>query len=1132
MNDRSSGRGHSRGRGRDRGRGHGRGTHYKDNRSSTNHANRIDDVSQEDENNEYGLFKVETQHAQNGLSGKRHRVEPYLIEVLVNGKKLTMEIDTGAATSVISSSTFHSVWKEGDDRPKLSETNAILRSYNRERIPIVGTTDVQVNYGNQSATLPLTVVEGDGENLLGRDWLQAIRLDWGKILNVRNEGLQDILNSYSDVFQDDIGEFKDQKVTIEITSNVPRFYKHRNVAYALRQKVDDELERLEKQGIIKPVQYSDWAAPIVPVVKSNGNIRICGDYKLTVNKVARTNVYPIPLIEDLFASLSGGKTFTKLDLSQAYQQLTLDEESQKLTTINTHRGLYQYQHLPFGISTAPAVFQRTMECLLKDIPHVCVYLDDILVTGASEQEHLENMKEVLSRLSKAGLRLNAQKCKFMVGSVEYLGHKIDAQGLHPLDEKVKAIVSAPAPCNVAELKSFLGLVQYYQRFLPNLATTLAPLHRLLRKEVTWSWGAQQKKAFNMVKGHLSSCDLLTHYDPHKKLVLACDASPYGVGAVLSHQSDDGVEKPIAFASRSLSQAEKNYSQLDREALAIIFGTKKFHQYIYGRSFALLSDHKPLESIFSRDKGISQMASSRIQRWTLTLSAYNYTIEYRKGTSLANADCMSRLPLPYTPPNPPLPGDTILLLEAMDASPVKSWQIKQWTDRDPTLSRVRNFLLSGWPSINLEESFTPFVKRKHELSVLDGCVLWGNRIVVPPQGREIVVNMLHEAHPGISRMKSVARGFVWWPKMDDELELKVKTCSVCQQSRPVQAEASLHFWEWPEHPWSRLHLDYAGPFLGKMFLVCIDAHSKWLEVFPVNSATSTATIDCLRHMFATHGLPDQVVTDNGTCFTREEFSVFMKRNGITHTCVAPYHPASNGLAERAVQTFKSGIKHMTGGTLDTKLARFLFRYRLTPQTTTGLSPAELLLRRRPKSHLNLLHPDMSCKVRNKQEQQKSVHDAHAKDRHLQVGDLVYVLNFRPGDKWLSGIITERTGPVSFHVRLDNGGVVKRHIDHLRLRHVLKHESQHDKSVPSTHEQSVLPELPDKLPMLPEPGNIPVLPGTPHLQDEVTSTRPEPQQVLPEALSPTQSDSCGAQEFRRSSRIRKAPDRLNLKIAAEL
>ncbi|XP_048249134.1 uncharacterized protein K02A2.6-like [Haliotis rufescens] len=860
MNDRSSGRGHSRGR--DRGRCHGRGTHYKDNRSSTNHAYRIDDVSQEDENNEYGLFKVETQHAQNGLSGKRHRVEPYLIEVLVNGKKLTMEIDTCAATSVISSSTFHSVWKEGDDRPKLY----------------------------------------------------------------------------------DIGEFKGQKVTIDITSNVPRFYKHRNVAYALRQKVDDELECLEKQGIIKPVQYSDWAAPIVPVVKSNGNIRICGDYKLTVNKVARTNVYPIPRIEDLFASLSGGKTFTKLDLSQAYQQLTLDEESQKLTTINTHRCLYQYQRLPFGISAAPAVFQRTMECLLKVIPHVCVYLDDILVTRASEQEHLENMKELLSRLSKDGLRLNAQKCKFMVVSVEYLGHKIDAQGLHPLDEKVKAIASAPAPRNVAELKSLLGLVQYYQRFLPNLATTLAPLHRLLRKEVTWSWGAQQKKAFNMVKGHLSSCDLLTHYDPHKKLVLGCDASPYGVGAVLSHQSDDGEEKPIAFASRSLSQAEKNYSQLDREALAIIFGTKKFHQYIYGRSFTLLSDHKPLESIFSRDKDISQMASSRIQRWALTLSAYNYTIEYRKGTSLANADCMSRLPLPYTPPNPPLPGDTILLLEAMDASPVKSWQIKQWTDRDPTLSRVRNFLLSGWPSINLEESFTPFVKRKHELSVLDGCVLWGNRIVVPPQGREIVVNMLHEAHPGISRMKSVACGFVWWPKMDDELELKVKTCSVCQQSRPVQAEASLHFGEWPEHPWSRLHLDYAGPFLG--------------------------------------------------------------------------------------------------------------------------------------------------------------------------------------------IITERTGPVSFHVRLDNGSVVKRHIDHLRLRHVLTHESQHDKTVPSTHEQSVLPELPDKLPMLPEPGNIPVLPGSPHLQDEVTSTRPEPQQVLPEALSPTQSDSCGAQEFRRSSRIRKAPDRLNLKIAAEL
>ena len=300
--------------------------------------------------------------------------------------------------------------------------------------------------------------------------------------------LEDILNTYADVFTEELGELKDTTVKIDITVPAqPRFYKHRNIAYALRERVESELDRLEKQGVVEPVKYSEWAAPIVPVLKSNqSSVRICGDYKMTVNQVAKPDYCPIPRIEDLFASLSNGETFTKLDISNAYQQLVLDEESRKLTTINTHKGLYQYRRLPFGVSAAPAIFQRTMECILRDIPHVCVYLDDILITGVDDVEHNGNLARVLDRLSKAGLRLNAGKCAFKKEAVNYLGYRIDANGLHPLEDKVKALVSAPAPQNVMELKSFLCMVQYYQKFLPNLATTLAPLHRLLQKDVPWA----------------------------------------------------------------------------------------------------------------------------------------------------------------------------------------------------------------------------------------------------------------------------------------------------------------------------------------------------------------------------------------------------------------------------------------------------------------------------------------------------------------------------------------------------------------------------------------------------------------------------------------------------------------------
>ena len=345
----------------------------------------------------------------------------------------------------------------------------------------------------------------------------------------------------------------------------PHYHRPRPVPYSLRSKVEDELQRLQDSGVIEPVHFSEWAAPIVPVLKRDKTVRICGDYRLTVNQETTPDSYPLPRVEDLFATLSGGESFTKLDLSNAYLQLHLDEDSKKLTTINTHKGLFRYNRLPFGVSSAPAVFQRTMENLFKNISGVCVYLDDVLVTGKTTDDHLKNLGEVLAKMQSVGIRLNKKKCHFLLPEVEYLGHKISSEGLHPSEEKVHALKNAPKPTNVSQLKSFLGLVNYYSKFLPNLATTLAPLYKLLQKKSSWKWGSKQDEAFHTVKEQLSSSSVLTHYSPDLKLVLSCDASPYGVGAVLSHQFDDDSDRPIAFASRSLSPAEKNTPRSTRKA---------------------------------------------------------------------------------------------------------------------------------------------------------------------------------------------------------------------------------------------------------------------------------------------------------------------------------------------------------------------------------------------------------------------------------------------------------------------------------------------------------------------------------------------------------------------------------------
>ena len=384
-------------------------------------------------------------------------------------------------------------------------------------------------------------------------------------------------------------------------------------------------------------------------------------------------------------------------MSQAYQQILLEEESKKYTTINTHKGLFQYNRLPYGVSSSPEIFQHTMENLLQGIPLVVVRVDDILVSGSNDEEHLANLEEVLKRLSKHGLRLKQKKCAFMVNEVGYLGQKINSQGIQPIQEKIRAIADAPSPKNVSEVRSYLGMINYYQKYLPNLSTILAPLHSLLEKGKPWRWNKEHQGSFNKSKELLKSSQLLVHYDPEKELILACDASPCGLGAVLSHRMEDNSEKPIAFASRSLSTAEKNYSQLDKKALAIVFGVKKFHQYVYGRQFVIQTDHKPLERVFHPDKMTPPMAAARIQRWALILSAYDYAIQYREGNLNANADALSRLPLPETPSLTPVPGETILLKELLETTPITVEQVKNWTQRSPILARVLKFIKQGWPS---------------------------------------------------------------------------------------------------------------------------------------------------------------------------------------------------------------------------------------------------------------------------------------------------------------------------------------------------------------------------------------------------------------------------------------------------
>ena len=384
-------------------------------------------------------------------------------------------------------------------------------------------------------------------------------------------------------------------------------------------------------------------------------------------------------------------------------------------------------------------------------------------------------------------------------------------------------------------------------------------------------------------------------------------------------------------------------------------------------------------------------------------------------------------------DPPKPYDTVLLMERLDASLVTAAQIKSWTERDPYLSKVRKLVMEGWTETIGDEQFKPYATRKDELSVEDGCVLWGTRVVVPPQLRSRVIDELHEGHPGIGKMKSFARSYVWWPGVDADLEEKVRKCLVCQTNQKSPAKSAMHPWEWPEKPWARLHIDHAGPVLGKTLLIIVDAHSKWIDAHIVSSTSSAATIEKLRMTFATHGLPQTVVSDNGTAFTSSEFQEFMRGNGIEHLRSTPYHPSSNGLAERAVQTVKTGV-HKLVGTLEVRLSRFLFKYRVTPQATTGIAPAELLMGRRLRTHLDLLYPTVKERVQRRQRHQKENRERHPRTVSFHPGDRVMGRNFAAGPRWLPGTVLECEGNTAVQIKMDDGRIWRRHLDHVILSEV--------------------------------------------------------------------------------------------------
>ena len=446
---------------------------------------------------------------------------------------------------------------------------------------------------------------------------------------------------------------------------------------------------------------------------------------------------------------------------------------------------------------------------------------------------------------------------------------------------------------------------------------------------------------------------------------------------------------------------------------------------------LMTDHRPLTTILGPKNGIPPQAAARMQRWALLLSADTYTIQFRPTQGHGNADGLSRLPL-QTHGAKDVPDDAAVFnLQQIESLPVHSAEVAQATSRDPILSKVLICLRRGWPD-KVQEALLPYWRKRKELTIEGNCILWGIRVVIPSRLRDKILTELHQGHQGIGRMKSLTRSHVWWPDIDQTLERTAKACPACQEHKNSPSKAPLHPWVWSAIPWDRIHLDFAGPVMGKMLLVIVDSHSKWLEVIVMTNTSANSTITVLREVFSRYGLPKQVVTDNGPQFIAGEFQSFMLQNGIRHIRSSPYHPSSNGAAERMVQSVKKAVYSgkREGEPLEKILARFLLQYRTTAHATTGVPPSSLFMGRVLRTRLDLLKPDVGTRVRAQQELHKSYHDRHSNFRSFDIGEGVWTKNFRDGPPWLKGVIADRLGPVSYLVRMEDGALWRRHVDHLR------------------------------------------------------------------------------------------------------
>ncbi len=726
-----------------------------------------------------------------------------------------------------------------------------------------------------------------------------------------------------------------------------------------RQRIATMVEAMQQQSVVQP-SVSPWASPVVLVPKKDGSLRFCVDYR-KLNSVTKKDVYPLPRIDDILDALGGMKYFSSLDLASGYWQVALDPSTRSKTAFATHCGLFEFVRMPFGLCNAPATFQRVMQHVLAGMEwNDCfVYLDDILIVSKDLEEHLEHLREVFERLRRAGLKLKPKKCHLLQESVHFLGHVISKDGIRPDPAKTRKVEEFPVPTDVTTLRQFLGLSSYYRRFIPEYAKVASPLHKLTRKDSTFEWSEECDKAFNKLKKLLTSAPVLVYpkFDG-RGFIMATDASYSGLGAVLSQLQDDGTIHPIAYASRSLNQHERNYGISELETLGLVWAVRHFRPYLLGYPCVVYTDHLACLSILNSSK-----PSGKLARWALIVQEFDLTLKHKPGKSNTDADALSRNPVP----------DVEIAAVCADAeygwSSVLSARTLEMRDKqqeDEELALMIDYLCDG--KIPEDEVVArKVVLQSSRYEVLDGILQFENPtnpgqlcVVVPKSLQQEFMEEAHcscfGGHLSERKVYSRLRRYVWWRGMRKDIRTFCRGCLVCASRKGTRQTFKPPLQSIPVGgPFHRVGVDVLQLPLtvhgNKYVLVFMDYFTKWVEAFPM-SDQKTITIATLfvEHIICRHGIPEQLISDRGTNFLSELISGICEVLGVKKLNTSGYHPQTDGLVEK----FNSTLINMVAKCCETRqhdwddhLPQLLFAYRSVVQESTKESPFFLLYGRDPR-----------------------------------------------------------------------------------------------------------------------------------------------------------------------------------------